>query len=163
MDIIVHFVVGLTFGLVVLLFVDWPQPREFLFIFASGLWAIIPDGHWMFSEFGFDGPAAVWKSFHQTAFANLFWFHRFLDNHETGRKNLEAGTSLLLLFVAVVTYYVANDWEIVAESESESGSGAGAGAESGSEPAPEVESSPEPESVTEPESDHEAEPGSESD
>ena len=112
MDIIVHFVVGLTCGLVALLFVDWPQRREFLFVFASGLWAILPDGHWMLTEFGFDGPAAVWKSFHQTAWTNLFWFHHFLDNHETGRRNLEAGVSLLLLFAAVGVYYVANDWEV---------------------------------------------------
>lgn len=110
MDIIVHFVVGLACGLLVLLFVDWPPRREFLFLFASGLWAILPDGHWMLTEFGLDGPAAVWKSFHRTAFANLFWFHHFLDASETGRKNLEAGASLLFLFAAVGVYYVANDW-----------------------------------------------------
>ena len=110
MDAIVHFAVGLTGGLLVLLFVDWPHRREFLFTFASGVWALVPDGHWMLTEFGIDGPAAVWKALHTTALANLFWFHRFLDTHETGRRNLEMGVSLLLLFVAVGLYYVANDW-----------------------------------------------------
>jgi hypothetical protein len=111
MEAIVHFAVGLTGGLLLLLFVDWAQPREFLLTFASGVWAMLPDGHWMLSEFGLGGPAAVWKSFHMTAFADLFWFHRFLDTHETGRGNLEAGLSLLLLFAVVGLYYAANDWE----------------------------------------------------
>lgn len=112
MDIIVHFVVGLTLGLVVLLFVDWPQRREFLFVFASGLWAILPDGHWMLAEFGLEGPAAVWKGFHRTAWVDVFWFHHLLDASETGRKNLEAGVSLFFLFVAVGIYYALNDWEV---------------------------------------------------
>jgi len=111
MDIVVHFVVGLTLGLVVLVVVDWPQHREFLFVFASGLWAILPDGHWMLTEFGLDGPAAVWKGFHRTVFADPFWFHHFLDASETGRKNLEAGMGLFFLFVAVGVYYAANNWE----------------------------------------------------
>jgi hypothetical protein len=111
MQAIVHFTVGLAGGLLVLLFVDWDQSREFLFTFASGVWALVPDGHWMLSEFGFDGPAAVWKSFHQTALANVFWFHHFLDGRETGRGNLEAGAGLLLLLVVVGVYYVANSWE----------------------------------------------------
>jgi hypothetical protein len=110
MDALVHFAVGLTGGLLVLLFVDWPPRREFLFTFGSGVWALVPDGHWMLTEFGLDGPATVWKSLHTTALANLFWFHRFLDGHETGRGKLEMGASLLLLFVAVALYYVANDW-----------------------------------------------------
>jgi hypothetical protein len=110
MQAIVHFAVGMAGGLFLLLFVDWRQSREFLFTFASGVWAMLPDGHWMLSEFGFDGVAAAWKSLHRTALADLFWFHRFLDTHETGRGNLEAGVSLLLLFVVVGLYYVANDW-----------------------------------------------------
>lgn len=112
MQAIVHFAVGLAGGLLVLLFVDWEQPLEFLFLFASGIWAMLPDGHWMLSAFGFAGAAAVWKSFHQTAWANLFWFHHFLDASETGQNNLEAGASLLLLFVAVAVYYLANDWSV---------------------------------------------------
>lgn len=115
MEAIVHFAVGLTGGLLVLLFVDWEQSREFLATFASGVWAMVPDGHWMLSEFGVDGPAAVWKSFHGTAWANLFWFHHLLDSHETGRGNLEAGVSLFALVLAVGVYYAANNWG--AESE----------------------------------------------
>jgi hypothetical protein len=112
MQAIVHFTVGLTGGLLVLLFVDWRQSREFLFTFASGVWAMVPDGHWMLSEFGIDAPAAAWKAVHGTPLVNVFWFHHFLDEHETGRNNLEAGVSLLLLFVAVGVYYVANSWEV---------------------------------------------------
>ena len=110
MEALVHFSVGLTAGLLVLLVVDWAPSREFLFPFASGVWAMLPDGHWMLSEFGVDGPAAAWKAVHATAVADLFWFHRFIDTHETGRRNLEAGASLLLLVVAVGLYYLGNDW-----------------------------------------------------
>lgn len=111
MQAIVHFSLGLTGGLLVLLFVDWAQPREFLFTFASGIWGMLPDGHWMLSAFGLDGPAAVWRSVHMTPFANVFWFHHFLDAHETGHDNIEAGASLLLLVLVVCLYYLSNDWE----------------------------------------------------
>ena len=111
MQAIVHFAVGLTGGLLVLVFVDWTQSREFLFTFASGVWALLPDGHWMLSAFGIDGLAAAWRSVHMTPLVNAFWFHHFLDTHETGHDNLEAGASLLLLFVVVALYYLSNDWD----------------------------------------------------
>jgi hypothetical protein len=111
MEALVHFAVGLTGGLLALLLVDWAPRREFLATFASGIWAMVPDGHWMFHEFGFDTVAAVWKAFHMTTLANLFWFHRVLDRSETGRPNLEMGVALFGLLVVVGIYYTVNDWE----------------------------------------------------
>lgn len=110
MDALVHFAVGLTGGLLVLLLVDWPPRREFLATFVSGIWAMIPDGHWMLHEAGLDAPAAVWRTIHATNVANVFWFHRVLDRAETGRPKVEMGLALVGLALAVATYYVANDW-----------------------------------------------------
>ena len=111
MDALVHFAVGLAGGLLVLTLVDSPPRREVPLAFASGIWALLPDGHWMLVELGLDAPAPAWRALHRTAFANLFWFHRWLDLNETGRPNAEGGLALLILIVAVGVYYVFNDWD----------------------------------------------------
>ena len=110
MDALVHFAVGLSGGLLALLLVDWHPRREFLATFASGVWALVPDGHWVFRGFGFETVADAWLVFHRSAFANLCWFHRFLDESETGNPKLETGVALAVLLVAVGVYAVVNDW-----------------------------------------------------
>jgi len=110
MQALVHFTVGVCIALLGLTFVDRPVRKEFLMLFLSGFWALLPDGHWLLTEFGVDGLARVWKSFHRSPYADVFWFHHFIDSHETGRNNLEAGVALGVLFVLVVGYYRYNDW-----------------------------------------------------
>ncbi|MFB6160951.1 MAG: hypothetical protein ABEJ61_07205 [Haloferacaceae archaeon] len=112
MQAVVHFAVGVVGALLVLTGVDWPVRREFLAAFASAFWAMLPDGHWLLSEFGVDGAAAAWKAVHGSALANLCWGHRLLDRAETGRPNLEAGVALAALVVAVGLYYRYNDWTV---------------------------------------------------
>jgi hypothetical protein len=97
---------------VILAFVDRPPRQEFLLLFFSGFWGLIPDGHWLLREFGADGVADAWKSFHRSGYADLFWFHRLIDSLETGRNNLEAGAALVVLLVLVVGYYRYNDWAV---------------------------------------------------
>lgn len=109
---LVHFTVGVVVALAVLTAVDLPVRREFLVTFFSGFWGMIPDGHWLFREFGLDGPATAWRSVHQSAFANVFWLHRVIDSLETGRPNLETGGALLVLLVVVLLYYRYNDWAV---------------------------------------------------
>ena len=111
MQLMVHFAVGTFAGLLILVAVDLPPREEFALLIASGFWAVLPDGHWLLTELGFDRAAAAWKALHRTIWANLFWFHRFLDRHETGRNNLEAGTALALLLLAAVGYVLLNDWD----------------------------------------------------
>lgn len=110
MDALVHFAVGLSGGLVVLLLVDWHPRWEFLAIFASGVWALVPDAHWMFRGLGFDSVADVWYAFHRSRLADLCWFHRYLDRSETGHPKIETGVALAVLLVAVGVYAAANDW-----------------------------------------------------
>jgi len=111
MDALVHFSVGVACGLLVLTAVDLRPRVEFPLAFASGVWALVPDGHWMLSEVGLAGPASVWKAFHATAVANVFWLHRLIDLSETARPKLEQGIALAGLLVAVTVYYAVNDWK----------------------------------------------------
>lgn len=113
MQALVHFTVGVFMALMVLTFINRPVRQEFLVMFLSGFWGMAPDGHWLLREFGIDGLANTWRSVHQTAYANVFWFHHFIDSIETGRNNLEAGISLGILLVLVVGYYRYNDWTVI--------------------------------------------------
>lgn len=112
MQALVHFTVGVFLALLALTVVDYSVRREFLLLVLSGFWALVPDGHWLLREFGIGGPAAVWHSFHQTPYANLFWFHHLIDSLETGRENLEAGVALGVLLVLTLVYYRYNDWTV---------------------------------------------------
>ena len=112
MQALVHFTVGVFMALLILSVLDWPVRREFLLLFASGFWAMLPDGHWLLREVGADGPAAAWLAFHRSAYADVCWFHRAIDAIETGRPNLEAAVALGLLVVLVGVYYRFNDWTV---------------------------------------------------
>jgi len=112
MQALVHFTVGVFGALVVLTFVDRPAREEFLWLFFSGFWGMVPDGYWLLLEFGIEGPATAWRSFHGTPLANVFWFHHLIDSLETGRQNLEAGVALAVLLVFVLLYYWFNDWTV---------------------------------------------------
>lgn len=112
MDALVHFAVGLAGGLLVFLVADWQPRSEFLATFVSGVWAMVPDGHWILREAGFVAAAETWRAVHASSpLMDVFWFHRLLDASETDRPNVEMGVALAGLLVAVGVYYVANDWD----------------------------------------------------
>lgn len=110
MQALVHFAIGISFALLMLMRIDLPAHRDFLLTFCSGFWGLLPDGHWLFREIGLLGIAGSWRAVHQTVYANVFWFHHFIDSIETGRKNVEVGVALGILVVAVAGYYRYNDW-----------------------------------------------------
>lgn len=112
MEALVHFAVGVCAALIVLSALDRPARREFLYMFSSGFWAMFPDGHWLLWELGFDTVAAPWQKLHQSAYADLFWFHRTIDSLETGRSILEIGIALVILLVLVLGFYRYNDWSV---------------------------------------------------
>lgn len=110
MEALVHFALGLTGGLFALVFLDLHPRREFLMMFASGLWALIPDGHWVCRGLGLDSIADVWFAFHRSQFADLFWFHWTLDRGETGAPKAELAVALAMLCLSVGVYALFNDW-----------------------------------------------------
>ena len=110
MQALVHFAVGISMALLILTRINLAASQEFLLMFCSGFWGLLPDGHWLFRESGFLGIATSWRAVHQTVYVNVFWFHHFIDSIETGRKNVEAGVALGILLVAVAGYYRYNEW-----------------------------------------------------
>jgi hypothetical protein len=112
MQAFVHVAGGLTAALLILAYVDWPARQEFLCIFASGLWALVPDFHWILQVLGLRRVASMWKTFHRSPLADLFWFHRLLDSIDTGQQSVEVGISLLILVSAVLVYYRFNNWTV---------------------------------------------------
>lgn len=112
MQALVHFTVGLSAGLLVLSVVGWPPRRELLCIFASGMWALIPDFHWFFREVTLMSQAAAWQSMHRSVFADLFWFHRLLDSMEPGGQRIEIGIAFAILVPSVLVYHRFNDWSV---------------------------------------------------
>lgn len=111
MNAIVHFAVGATCGMVVLLAVDWRPQIEFLLVFASGGWAMLPDGWYFLGYLGSDWLAAVGLAFHRSVFANVFWFHRTLDGLESGNRRLEMASAVIMLGTSVAMFTVFNGWD----------------------------------------------------
>ena len=82
---------GVHIGIAVIitsLIVGYYQPirlRRWILIFISGVFAVIPDGWWLFTERFFPRLQLPWfaqvyrELFHDSLLANLFWFHRLLD------------------------------------------------------------------------------------
>lgn len=107
----VHFSVGVSGMLVVLTFVHLEYRREFLLMFASGLWALVPDLGWLLLRVGTPEAAALWKAVFNSFLGNLFWFHPVLDGMEPVNRVFEMTSGFVLLGLGITLYYFANDWE----------------------------------------------------
>ncbi|WP_380677883.1 hypothetical protein [Salinigranum sp. GCM10025319] len=111
MNAIVHFAVGATCGMVVLLAVDWRPQVEFPLVFASGGWALLPDGWYFLRYLGNDWLVAAGLALHRSVFANVFWFHQLLDRLESGNRRVEMASAVIMLGTAVAMFTVFNGWE----------------------------------------------------
>ncbi|WP_254538266.1 hypothetical protein [Halomarina litorea] len=109
MKAMVHFAVGVAGALFVLAAVGVDERRSFLATFASGFWALLPDGWWVAYELGLVS-VSLGHAVHGSVLANVFWFHQVLDANEGPEARLELAVALSLLVVAVVVYYTVNDW-----------------------------------------------------
>lgn len=94
-----------------LLLVDLNNRQDFLLIFTSGLWALVPDLGWLLLRVGLPETATLWKTVFNSVFGLIFWFHPVLDTIEPDNRVYEMTGGFVLLSFAVVMFSVANDWE----------------------------------------------------
>ena len=93
-----------------LLLVDLEERYDFLLMFASGLWALVPDIGWVLLRVDLVGAAVIWKTVFNSILGNLFWFHPILDAAEPDSRVIELTGAFVLIVLAVGIYYLANDW-----------------------------------------------------
>jgi hypothetical protein len=97
---------------VLVLFVLAPGTRARVVVVpASMLWAILPDFHHAFRFVPvlqqFPGVRARWRAVHDSAFADLFWFHRAIDQADPRDRVAFALVMWALLLVVLVVTEVA--------------------------------------------------------
>lgn len=111
MRAIVHFSLGVSGMLLILSFLDLEYRREFLLMFASGYWALVPDLGWLLLRLGMPGAAILWKTVFNSPIGNLFWFAPLLDAAEPVNRVFEMTSAFLLLGAGIGVYYVTTDWD----------------------------------------------------
>lgn len=111
MNAIVHFSVGLSCGMFILLLTSLPSRVKFPLVFASGVWAMVPDGWHLAAFVAPDRAVILAYAFHRSILANVFWFHQLLDRFESGEPVLEMTAALGFLSVTVVVFTALNTWE----------------------------------------------------
>lgn len=111
MRAMVHFSLGASVMMIVLAFRGLENRQEFLLIFASGYWALVPDLGWLLLRLGVPRGAMVWKTVFNSPLGNLFWFAPILDAVEPVTPVFEMVSAFVLLSVGIVTYYFKNDWD----------------------------------------------------
>lgn len=107
----VHFSLGVSGMLLVLTFVNLDNRHEFLLMFASGCWALVPDLGWLLLRTGMPEAAALWKSIFNSWLGYLFWFHPLLDGLEPVDRVVEMTSGFVFLAFSITLYYFANDWD----------------------------------------------------
>lgn len=86
---------------VLVLFVLAPGFRyRAVVVAASALWAVLPDFHHVLG--GFPTLQTGWRAVHDSAFANLFWFHRVIDRSDPGDDPVRSLAMWGLFLVVVV-------------------------------------------------------------
>lgn len=100
---IAHFAVGAMATALLLMIVAPRLLRSPTVIALGGAWAMIPDAHHVLPV-----GAELVRSLHFSVWANLFWFHLYLDRLDpTDSATFAAGSVLLLLVVLSMSELVA--------------------------------------------------------
>ncbi|MFB6189287.1 MAG: hypothetical protein ABEI57_05340 [Halapricum sp.] len=94
---IAHFAFGSALTILALTYLvpNVPYPRVLALL--GGIWAMIPDAHWISPVF-----ESQLDALHGSAWANVFWFHRALDRTDTTDSKTVAVAFLAVLVVATV-------------------------------------------------------------
>jgi hypothetical protein len=94
---IAHFAfgAGLTALVVTYLVPRVPYPRTL--VVCGGLWAMVPDAHWVLPVF-----EDTTKAFHRSAWADFFWLHRTLDRVDVGDSKAVAAVLVGALLIATM-------------------------------------------------------------
>lgn len=108
-----HFAIGAGLMQLALLALDPSVRYRESLIVASGLWALVPDLHYVVPVFN-----EQLSQIKASILGNLFWFHAALDSFRQGRGT-RGEAALALLFLVVAT--VVSEW--VRTSRDRSGSG----------------------------------------
>jgi predicted membrane channel-forming protein YqfA (hemolysin III family) len=93
---IAHFAVGAMATALLLALVAPRLLRSPTVLVVGGIWGMLPDVHWVLPA----GSALV-RSFHMTAWANVFWFHHYLDGADPGDSPAFAAGLVVLLVVVL--------------------------------------------------------------
>ena len=93
---IAHFAVGTMATALLLALVAPRLLHSPTVLVGGGVWAMVPDVHHVLPV----GSGLV-RSFHMTPWANVFWFHHYLDRVDAAHSRELAG-ALVVLLVAVL-------------------------------------------------------------
>ncbi|MEF8902195.1 MAG: hypothetical protein V5A25_13395, partial [Halovenus sp.] len=95
--VLAHFAVGaiITAGLVHLLLRD--SQYGLSVITLGGLWGVIPDAHGFLPVY-----ADAVRQVEESAWADIFWFHRTMDQLEKGAGSPQVTLALVVVLVVVV-------------------------------------------------------------
>ena len=95
---IAHFSVGVMATALLLTLVAPRLLRSPTILVLGGIWGMLPDSHWVL-PWG----SGIVKSVHQTVWANIFWFHRYMDLADpTDSPKLAAVTVGALVIVLLI-------------------------------------------------------------
>lgn len=93
-----HFAVGAVCTAIAVFLVAPTVSGRYLVIIGGGLWAIVPDVHWLYPPL-----REVTKPIiHDSSLADLFWFHGTLDALDPADSALLSGGSLVGLGVVLL-------------------------------------------------------------
>lgn len=76
----VHVGLAVLVTSLVLYVIEPPRVYRWTIVAASGFWAIVPDMYWVFPSLR----PVLKPNVHDTALANLFWFHGWIDLADSG-------------------------------------------------------------------------------
>lgn len=102
---IAHFALGVLGTAVVCRLLARNFLRSPTVVFAGGLWALLPDAHWLFP-----GRGGAMQSLHRSQVADVFWFHHAVDAADPSNSRPMAGVIVLLAFVGLVAVELSSRW-----------------------------------------------------